>query len=124
MDTRRLILAIIFFASSLMLWENWQKYNQPQPAPSAAAPAATGSSADVPKPSTTLAAAPGSSAPVATPVAGPAAAPAGESFIVATDLVKATFSTQGGDLVGLELLKYRAHGNKDKNFVLFDPQHQ
>jgi YidC/Oxa1 family membrane protein insertase len=124
MDTRRLILAIIFFASSLMLWENWQKYNQPQTAPSAAAPAATGSSADVPKPSTTLAAAPGSSAPVATPVAGPAAAPAGESFIVATDLVKATFSTQGGDLVGLELLKYRAHGNKDKNFVLFDPQHQ
>ncbi|MBK7899839.1 MAG: membrane protein insertase YidC [Azonexus sp.] len=124
MDTRRLILAIIFFVSSLMLWENWQKYNQPQPAAGAAAPAATGTSADVPKPSTTLAAAPGSAAPVATPAAGPAAAPAGESFTVATDLVKATFSTQGGDLVGLELLKYRAHGDKGKNFVLFESQHQ
>jgi hypothetical protein len=31
MDTRRLILVLIFTFSSFMLWENWQKYNQPKP---------------------------------------------------------------------------------------------
>lgn len=31
MDTRRLILVLIFTFSSFMLWESWQKYNQPKP---------------------------------------------------------------------------------------------
>ena len=30
MDTRRLILVLIFTFSSFMLWENWQKYHQPK----------------------------------------------------------------------------------------------
>ena len=119
MDTRRLILVIIFTLSSFLLWENWQKYNQPKPpAEAAAAGSAAGS---VPRPSASLAA-PGS-APAA-PGAVPVAAPAGETFTVATDLVKATIAAQGGDLVQLELLKYKAHENKDKNFVLFDAKHQ
>ena len=116
MDTRRLILVLIFTFSSFMLWENWQKYNQPKPAVEAASanPAATGA----PTPSAALQ---GKAAPVAPTAAAPIST--AETFTVSTDLLKATISTQGGDLVSLELLKYKEHDNKDKNFVLFDAKH-
>lgn len=117
MDTRRLILVLIFTFSSFMLWENWQKYNQPKPAADAVATTPAGSAAPVP--STSLQpkgspAAPVVSAPVST----------AEMFTVTTDLLKATVSAQGGDVVALELLRYKEHDNKDKTFVLFDPAHQ
>lgn len=116
MDTRRLILVLIFTFSSFMLWENWQKYNQPKPAEAVTANAANGSAA--PRPSAALQA-PG--APVVAPTAN---VPAAETFTVTTDLVKASVSSIGGDLIELELLKYKAHEDKEKNFVLFDSQHQ
>src|SRR5574343_577226 len=116
MDTRRLILVMIFTFSSFMLWENWQKYNQPKPAVEAAA--AT-SANGTPTPSATLQ---GKSAPAATAVVP--AATTGETFTVTTDLVKATISTQGGDVVGLELLNYKDHDDASKTFVLFDAKHQ
>jgi YidC/Oxa1 family membrane protein insertase len=121
MDTRRLILVLIFTFSSFMLWENWQKYNQPKPATEAVAtdPASNG----VPKPSAALQ--PGG-ASAATPITAPAGAAvvAAETFSISTDLVKATISAQGGDLVELELLKYKEHDDKEKTFVLFDTKHQ
>jgi YidC/Oxa1 family membrane protein insertase len=114
MDTRRLILVLIFTFSSFMLWENWQKYNQPKPPVAAATGDAAASAA--PKPSSALqAASPAGSTPV--PVD---AAPAGETFTVRTDLVEATISAKGGDIVRLELFKYKEHEDKQKNFVLFD----
>ncbi len=117
MDTRRLILILIFTFSSFMLWENWQKYNAPKPPATAEAGDQAASAA--PKPSSALqAASPAGSTPV--PVD---AAPAGETFSVTTDLFKATISTQGGDIVKLELLNYKEHDNKDKTFVLFDAKH-
>lgn len=118
MDTRRLILVLIFTFSSFMLWENWQKYNQPKPATEAVAANAAGTGA--PKPTANLQA-PGAAASVvpATP-----AAPSAETFTISTDLVKATISAQGGDLVRLELLKYKEHDNKDQTFVLLDAKHQ
>jgi len=117
MDTRRLILVLIFTFSSFMLWENWQKYNQPKPAADAVATTPAGSAAPVP--STSLQpkgspAAPVVSAPVST----------AETFTVTTDLLKATVSAQGGDVVALELLRYKEHDNKDKTFVLFDAKHK
>ncbi len=117
MDTRRLILVMIFTFSSFMLWENWQKYNQPAPAAVAAAanPAVAGAA---PTPSATL------QAGAALPVTAVPAAPRTETFSVSTDLVKASISAQGGDLVELELLKYKEHENKEKNFFLFDASHQ
>ena len=118
MDTRRLILVLIFTFSSFMLWDSWQKYNQPKPPAAAATTAPAGSA--VPQPSAALQTVGG--APATAPVA-PAVAP-GETFTVSTDLVKATISAQGGDIVRLELLKYKAHENKDQNFVLFDAKHQ
>ncbi len=117
MDTRRLILVLIFTFSSFMLWENWQKYNQPKPAAEVAAAGQAAGAAPVP--SATLQ---GKGAPVTPTVAAPAST--AETFTVSTDLLKATISAQGGDVVKLELLKYREHDKKDQNFVLFDAQHQ
>jgi len=117
MDTRRLILVLIFTFSSFMLWENWQKYNQPKPAADTVATTPAGSAAPTPSASLQAKASPGApaiSAPVST----------AETFTVTTDLLKVTISAQGGDVVGLELLKYKEHDNKDKTFVLFDPAHQ
>ncbi len=116
MDTRRLILVMIFTFSSFMLWENWQKHNQPKTVDQAVANQGT---AAVPKPSGNLQA-----NVAATGSAAPEKAVVGETFEVVTDLVKATIATQGGDLVRLELLKYKAHEAKDKTFVLFDAKHQ
>ena len=116
MDTRRLVLVMIFTISSFLLWEKWQQHNHPQPVNTAqVANAADGAA---PTPSASLQA--GSTvAPSVT--SAPAAA---ETFTITTDLVKATISSQGGDLVHLELLNYREHDDKTKNFVLFDQQHQ
>lgn len=117
MDTRRLILVLIFTFSSFMLWENWQKYNQPKPAAEVAAAGQAAGAAPVPSASLQ-----GKAAPVTPAVA--AAVSTAETFTISTDLLKATISTQGGDVVKLELLKYRDHDKKDQNFVLFDAQHQ
>ncbi len=118
MDTRRLILVMIFVFSSFMLWENWQKFNQPKPA--ADAVASTPLLGAAPTPTTNLqATAPTPGVPVVA-----ASAPVADSFTVTTDRVKATISAQGGDIVQLELLRYKEHDNKDKTFLLFDPKHQ
>ncbi|HZX30121.1 MAG TPA: membrane protein insertase YidC [Rhodocyclaceae bacterium] len=120
MDNRRLILVLIFCFSTFMLWSKWQEFNQPKPQPSATAnaPATAGNAA--PQPSSSLQAGT-PAAPVATAVT---ANPAAETVRIKTDLMEATVSTLGGDLVELELLKYRAHESNDKNFVLLDPKHQ
>ncbi|MFZ2971953.1 MAG: membrane protein insertase YidC [Ferribacterium limneticum] len=117
MDTRRLILVMIFTFSSFMLWENWQKYNQPKPATEAAAATPAGSAA--PTPTASLQA---KGSPVAPTVSAPVSAT--ETFTVTTDLLKASISAQGGDVVELELLRYKEHDNKDKTFVLFDAKHK
>ena len=120
MDTRRLILVMIFAFSSFMLWESWQKFNQPKPTADAVAAKQIGTSTPTPTPTTNLQAA-GS---VPTVPAATIAAPVVDSFAISTDLVKATISAQGGDIVRLELLRYKEHDNKDKTFVLFDAKHQ
>ncbi|WP_234083256.1 membrane protein insertase YidC [Azonexus sp. R2A61] len=121
MDTRRLILVMIFAFSSFMLWENWQQHKNPKPAPVAAASVETGAAAGsaTPTPSVSLQA--GGSAVTAS---APAAVATAETFTISTDRVKAIVSSQGGDLVELELLGYREHDDKDKHFVLFGNKHQ
>ena len=119
MDTRRLILVLIFAFSSFLLWENWQKYNHPKPPANAVANLPAGSAA--PQPSAALQAAGSASAPAA--VAAPTNS-VGETFTVQTDLVKASISPLGADIVELDLLKYSQHDNSDKTFALFDAKHQ
>jgi YidC/Oxa1 family membrane protein insertase len=118
MDNRRLTLLIVFALSLFLLWDAWQKYNQPKiVTPQAVASSANGSSIPVP------------SVPQATTTANivPAAtisATKGELVSIKTDLFTAEISTQGGDIVGLELNRYKAAEVKDKVFSLFEAKHQ
>jgi YidC/Oxa1 family membrane protein insertase len=123
MDNQRLILALVFGFSLMMLWNAWQKQAQPQPVVQSA-PATTA----VPAP----AAVPGAgSVPAASGIAAPtpaAAVPAtatasAATVTVASDLMVAEISAQGGDLVRLELTQHKATEDKTRNFVLFEAKH-
>ncbi|MBN8451609.1 membrane protein insertase YidC [Accumulibacter sp.] len=117
MDNRRLLLLLIFSFSMVMLWDAWQKYNQPKAPPVAAAGMAE---APAPKPSSSLhAPLPAAPAAVAAPVPEKA-----DTVTIGTDLFKAEISRQGGDIVRLELKDYRDSVRKDKDFTLFEPKHQ
>ncbi|MDE2503465.1 MAG: membrane protein insertase YidC, partial [Burkholderiales bacterium] len=62
-------------------------------------------------------------APVASALpAAPAAAPASQQVTLTTDVVKATFDSQGGTLIRLELLDYPEAVGSTKRVDLFDPQ--
>jgi len=120
MDTRRLILLLIFSFSLVMLWDAWQKHNAPKPPPPVAA-----AQQGVPQPTASLSAQP--AVPGASPSvpANAAIAPAkAETIKVRTDLVEAEISTEGGELTRFELLKHRATVDTTKNLVLFDPAHR
>ena len=120
-DIRRTILWVIFGFSMVMLWDQWQVYNGKQatfvpsakPAATAQAPAAPGSAPGaVPVPTT-----PGSAAPAVAGVPGvTAAAPAvpRELVTVSSDLMRVTFDTEGGSIVGVSLLKHAADSTSDK----------
>ncbi len=123
MDNRRLILLLVFSFSLIMLWDAWQKQNQPQPPAAPATASQTGASsatsAAVPTPSalpTGTAAAPAAAVPAATPAPAPGVA----KTIVKTDLLVAEISAQGGDLVRLELTHHHATDDPTRNFVLLD----
>ena len=78
MDTRRLILVLIFTFSSFMLWESWQKYNQPKPPANAAttAPAKAGGRGRVPAATATTSAASAHTRATGEPTAASAVTPA------------------------------------------------
>lgn len=113
MDNRRLILLFVFGFSIIMLWDAWQKHNQPAP-PVAATQA-------VPSASSNLVPAPSADSKAIVPNSangqGISSAP---KVRIKTDLFQAEISAQGGDLVHLELEKHLADGDTKKNLVLFD----
>jgi YidC/Oxa1 family membrane protein insertase len=126
-DMRRTLLWVVFSMSLVLIWDAWNKHNgQPslfgppsaaKTVPATAAPA----SGAVPTPAVALAAPAGSTATV--PTAGAASAtPAAvaERITVTTDVFRATFDTQGGTLVRLELLGQTDQNDRSKNIVLFD----
>ncbi|WP_079434519.1 membrane protein insertase YidC [Zoogloea sp. LCSB751] len=115
MDNRRLILLLVFSFSLVMLWDGWQKHNQPKVPPVAAA--GSGAATGVPTPTAT-AAAPGAAA-VPGQAAAVAAAPA-EIATARTDLLVAEVSAQGGDIIRLELTQHKATDDQARNYVLFD----
>ena len=108
MDFQRVFLFLIFSFSIFLLWDGWQKQQNPAPVIVSAA---------------------------STPVASPALAvidktdtPAvsaqqidlkGEKIIVKTDFFRAEISTLGGDITQIELLKHFDTVDKTKPFVLF-----
>ncbi len=127
MDTKKLVLFIIFSSSLLFLWEAWQKEQYP-PATTAGAPAGTSNgSATRPHDQTPV---PGEKLVSGGPLGGQASAengaavkPAGklesgEKIVVKTDIVIAEIDTVGGDLRRLELLLHPDKEDKTKPFAL------
>jgi YidC/Oxa1 family membrane protein insertase len=110
MDTRRIILFVIFSFSIMMLWDAWQRKDAPPVAPSAQvatqAGAAASSTAD-------------SSTP--TDVAKDAFTLArGQRVQVETDLFQAEIDTNGADLRQLTLRKHRANTGHGQYELLSD----
>jgi len=109
MDTKRLVLFVIFSMSILMLWDAWQREHAPaevaQQSSQTVAGGVTSSTAAV-------------TGNVA--VDSDFKLSAGQRISVTTDLYKADIETTGGDLRRLELLKHRASDNVKTNFVLLD----
>ncbi len=125
MDNRRLILLFVFSFSLVMLWDAWQKYNNPPPPPAATAASATASGSAIPVPSAAPSASTDAASASAVPVNVPAVvASKGEVVTIKTDLFVADVSTQGGDIVALGLNNYKAIEDKTKIFSLFETKHQ
>jgi YidC/Oxa1 family membrane protein insertase len=112
MDTKRLILFVIFSFSILMLWDAWQR----QDAPAGAIPAVSQQDADSSVPQAERTATPATDLPKET---GFRLQTAGR-IQVETDLFKADIDTLGGDLRRLELLQHRSVESMEKNFVLME----
>lgn len=110
MDTKRLVLFVIFSFSIMMLWDGWQAKD----APERVVAEATGD-ASIP------------AAATATEVASSGqvdntqfSLDASETITVSTDLYQAKISTVGGDLRHLTLKKHLADDKSSGQFVLMD----
>ena len=103
MDNKRLIVFIVFSVSVLLLWQKWQSAHSPQPVKSVEAPMVQ------PKPEEKT----------AVSVDTGAELKSGQSITVRTDVMKAEISTVGGDLRGLELLKYHDSRHPEKPYSFF-----
>ncbi len=116
MDTRRLILFVIFSFSIMMLWDAWQQKDKPvlttQQEAQQASPEANNSAAAGDSVNTTTA--------ENAVIDGQFKLEKGQRIKVLTDLFQAEIDTFGGDLRHLELNKHRAAGVKGGNFVLMD----
>lgn len=107
MDTRRLILFIVFSMSILMLWDAWQRQHAPAPVV-AQQPDVTSTSSISANVATTAT------------VEGDFKLAQGQRIHIVTDLYQADIDTMGGDLRKLVLLKHRANNSNQDNFVLLD----
>jgi len=133
-DIRRSILWVVFGFSMVMLWDQWQVANgnpatffpAPKPAVTASAPAAAGATTPIAVPQA-AGATPGVT-PGATPPSGAAPATKSERFTVTTDVVRLTFDTEGGSVVGSEFLQHAADAVDGKQtsarFVLLEDSPQ
>jgi YidC/Oxa1 family membrane protein insertase len=107
MDTQRILAFVAFSFSLLLLWQNWQVYNNPElakPAQTVAAPAAAtpAKPGEVPAaPGATLSA---EGKPAAQPAAGEVVR--GARAVVVTDVLRAEIDANGGDIRELVLPGY------------------
>ena len=108
MDTRRLILFVIFSFSIMMLWDAWQQKNKPL----APIQQEVQQQQQLPDANT--------SPTDATINDGAFKLEEGQRIKVSTDLFQAEIDTIGGDLRHLELIKHRAADAKDGQYVLMD----
>lgn len=115
MDTKRLVLFVVFSFSIMMLWDAWQVKDRP-----ISANTTSGTSSEAVASTDVIPAA--SSEAVASSIDSnqTQTAVAGERIKVSTDLYQAEISTLGGDLRHLTLNKHRADGKAQGRFVLMD----
>lgn len=116
MDIQRIIAFVVFSFSLLLLWENWQAYNNPQPVPAVASQsgAAPAQSNEVPSsPAQNLPAKP------ANPVAD-TQAQRGARAVVVTDVLRGEIDANGGDLRQLSLIRYRQDDDASQPLHLFE----
>jgi YidC/Oxa1 family membrane protein insertase len=125
-DIRRTILWVIFGFSMVLLWDQWQVHNGNKATffPSATKPAVTAqaptSPSSVPSAGSTTTTPSATAAPGAVPsTATTASAVPAEKITVTTDLLRLTFSTEGGSIVRAELLQ-QLGDDKKSTFVLLD----
>jgi YidC/Oxa1 family membrane protein insertase len=120
-DIRRSILWVIFGFSMIMLWDAWQVHNGNK-ATFFPGPAKTTASGAV-APGSPASAVPGAAA-VAGAVPGVATAAANApvpTYEVSNDVLKLTFSAEGGSIARAELLKHVESGKDNKqNVILLD----
>ena len=121
-DIRRSILWVIFAFSLVLLWDAWQVHNgrpktffpAPQDKPVASAPANGAQPA---------AALPGAAA-AAPALADAAPAIPRQTYVVSTDVLKLSFDSEGGSLIGADLLKHHiSAGQSDPVRLLQQNEH-
>ena len=124
MDIQRMVLVLIFGMSAVFLWNEWQRFTNPQPpvAQSAQTPATAVPAPAVPAvpqaPGTAPGAIPAPSIPVVPGAVSPAvpataAAPVGERITIETDLLRVVVNTTGGVIEEADLKTQQ--GTVDKN---------
>ena len=123
-DIRRTILWVIFGFSLVLLWDKWQIHNGRKPTffptPEVTAQAAPADATKAEGVPAAPAAAVNNTVPGSGATPANAAAPAREKVTVTTDLYRLTFDGEGGNLVGVDLLKYADQDDKNQAFRLLD----
>jgi YidC/Oxa1 family membrane protein insertase len=126
MDIQRLIAAVIFTFSGLMLWEAWQKQNAPKipvNAPTASStPAAVGTPGAAVAPATPGAASSSPAVPMAAPLGAVAAK--GEPVRIGNDKFELELSTLGADIRRVTFKEIGSAVDRNKPLVLLqdDPK--
>ena len=114
MDTRRLILFVIFSFSIMMLWDAWQQKNKPVLTVEQIAQQSANRQSSVPSTNQASITVANNADNVNFKLEN------GQRIVVKTDLFMAEIDTIGADLRHLVLLKHRAVDDKEGNFVLMD----
>lgn len=106
-DIRRSILWVIFGFSLILIWDQWQIYNGN---PATFFPSSSAKKAAVTQPAAKDAGVPQAAASAAGASEVPSAAPSipRQTHVVTTDVLKLTFDSEGGSLVGAQMLKHAA----------------
>ena len=122
-DIRRSILWVVFGLSMVLIWDKWQIHNGQQPTffPGAAPVAATAPGtpaspvADASLPAAT--ATPGPTTGTAAVGEAPGGAPTAvaQRHVVTTDVLKLTFNSEGGSVIGADLLEHAAATRSSKD---------
>jgi YidC/Oxa1 family membrane protein insertase len=117
MDTQRIIAFIIFSFSTLLLWESWQSYDNPQPAIEVQASKGNQqvepANAELPQPGQIL-------KPSTTELADTGQIAQGARARIITDVIDAEIDANGGDLRKMVLSRYRQNDAAEQPFVLLE----